>query len=226
MKEYRLDIAGTSHLGATIDGEPHTYRKMFKYSPSVGNCFSGELEVTLTIPSASIPRNAEIIPYIRDEGGTWIQKSVFYIFSRTVDKETGNVTLTAYDAIFRAEASFTRPGDQGAWPRTDLDVMQEIAQRTNTTICADSIAAMDKSYDVPYPGTILEDGTLKPDGRGALTMRDVAGRIAAFYGGNWFIDNNGQWRLWQLGVMPADADYLVTEDPAIIVMGGVRILVK
>lgn len=227
MKEIRLDIAGTTYRENAIVGNPSTHRRVFENTTSpVGNCICGELTATLKIPSSDIPRNAEIIPYTRDEGGSWVQKSAFYVFSRSVDKETGHVTLTAYDAIYRAGVSFTQSGDQGTWPRTDLAVMQEIAQRTNTTINADTLAKMDKAYPVPYPGIILSDGTLTPDGRGALTMRDVAGRIAAFYGGNWYIDNSGQWRLWILGDLPADADYLVTENAEVIVMGGVRILVK
>lgn len=226
MKEVKLVINNTEYREDVIVGTPRVRRSVMGDSPEVGKCFMGELTVTLTVASSLIPRNAEIKPYSRDTGGTWVQKSVFYVFSREVDKVTGWVTLTAYDAIFRAEQSFTQPGAQGTWPRTDLNVMQEIATRTNTTISNDALAILVNGYSVQYPGIILSDGTLKPDGQGALTMRDVAGRIAGFYGGNWFIDNAGQWRLWQLGVMPADADYLVTEDPAIIVMGGVRILVK
>lgn len=232
-KEIRLDIAGTTYREDFIYVKPVTRRRVMGDTPEVGKCYMGELTVTLTIPSSSIPRNAEIKPYIRDSNGTWKQKSVFNVFSRSVDRVTGYVTLNAYDAIFKAEQSFTQPGNQGQWPRDDKVVMQEIATRTNTTICSNSLALMDaintatgSYYKVQYPGIKTSDGTLKPDGQGALTMRDVAGRIAGFYGGNWYIDDNGQWRLWQFGVVPADADYLVTEDPAIIVMGGVRILVK
>lgn len=207
-----------------------THRAAFSdFSKIVGNCVSGELYAVVNIPSASIPRNAEIKPYIRENNGAWVQKSTFYVFSREVDKITGYVTLTAYDAIFRTEQSFTQSGNQGSWPRKDIAVMQEIATRTNSTISSDALAIIVNNYDVQYPGITITDGTTttyKPDGQGALTMRDVAGRIAAMYGGSWFIDNNGQWRLWQLGVMPVDADYLVTESHEIIVMGGVRILVK
>lgn len=231
-KEIRLDINNVTYRENVILSLS-TSRRILNDSPEIGKCFMGELSVILTLPSASIPRNAEIKPYIREANGSWVQKSAFNVFSRSVDKVTGYVTLTAYDAIFRTEQSFTQPGNQGQWPRNDKTVMQEIATRTSTTISSDALALMDavytatgSFYQVQYPGIKLSDGTLKPDGQGALTMRDVAGRIAGFYGGNWYIDNNGQWRLWQLGVLPADADYLVTEDPAIIVMGGVRILVK
>ena len=226
MKEIRLDIAGTTYREDAIVSL-NTHRELFVgYSKTVGNCVFGELNATLTVPSADIPRNAEIKPYVRDTNGVWVQKSTYFVFSREVDKTTGWVSLTAYDAIFRAETSFTQSGDQGTWPRTDINVMQEIAQRTGATISSDSVAKMTNSYAVQYPGITLSDNTLKPDGRGALTMRDVAGRIASMYGGNWIIDNNGQWCLVCIGDIPADADYLVTEDSDIIVMGGVRILVK
>lgn len=225
MKEIRLDIAGTTYREDVIVSLS-THRELFSGAPSVGNCVSGELNATLTVSTSDIPRNAEIVPYIREDGGEWVQKSRFFVFSREVDKVTGWVSIVAYDAIFRASAYFANAGDQGQWPRTDITVMQQIATRTGAAINAETVTAMNKAYPVQYPGIVLESGSKKIDGSGALTMRDVAGRIASYYGGNWIIDNNGEWRLILFGDIPADADYLITENTEIIVMGGVRILVR
>ena len=202
-----------------------TTRRIFQNAPSVGNCCCGELVAVLNIPSSAIPKNAKIVPYVSEDESTWTKKSEFFVFQRGEDHATGSLTVYAYDAIFKAEESFTKPGDQGQWPRTDLAVMQEISQRTATAINAASLAALNKAYEVQYPGMILENGTLKPDGKGALTMREVAGRIAAMYGGNWIINNAGEWQLIKLGDIPADTNYLVTEDGDAITLGGVRILV-
>jgi len=225
MKQIRLDIAGTTYREDVIFSLS-THRKLFDGAPSVGNCISGTLNAVVAIPNSSIPRNAEIVPWVKEDNGEWVQKGRFYVFSREVDKVTGWVTIEAYDAIFRASAYFTSAGDQGQWPRTDIVVMQQIATRTGATINADTLTAMDKAYPVKYPGIVLENGSQKIDGSGALTMRDVAGRIASYYGGNWIIDNTGEWRLILFGNTFGEADYLVTENHEILVMGGVRILVQ
>lgn len=224
-KEVRLDIAGVTYREDSISSLT-TNRQMFDGAPSVGNCICGQLDALLTIPTASIPRNAQLIPYIRNEGETvWKKKSVFFVFNRDTDEATGSLKIIAYDAIYKAEESFTQPGDQGYWPRTDIQIMTEIAQRTGTTVCADTRAIMTKRYAIQYPGIIMEDGTLKPDGEGALTMREVAGRVASMYAGNWIIDNNGEWRLVRLGDIPPETNYLITEDGDPIVLGRDRILV-
>ena len=246
-KEVRLDIAGVTYREAAIVSL-HTHRQIFEGEPSIGNCFCGELNAELIIPSGDIPRNAKFVPYIRDAGGTWKKKSEFFVYTRQVDDLTEYVTIVAYDAIYRGEESFTQPGDQGEWPRKDIDVMREIAQRTGASICAESLAKINKGYEVQYPGIIMETTTkidtgkvdeygepiyeerteteLKPDNEGALTMREVAGRIASFYGGNWIIDNNGEWRLIQLGDIPEETHFLIWEQGEPIRVGSDRIVIR
>ena len=225
-KEIRLDIATGQYREDRI-WSLETHRKIWDGLPSVGNCVSGELICTVDVPSANIPRNAKVIPYLRNAGAsTWKKKSEFFVFSRSEDQSTGLVTLICYDAIFKAEDSFTQPGNQGTWPKTDKQVMQIIAQRTGASINADTLTMMNKGYQIPYPGIVMEDSTLKPDGKNALTMREVAGRIAAMYAGNWIINNDGEWQLVVLGDIPVDQNLLITEDGYNIVIGGVRILVR
>lgn len=225
MKQYKLVIADTPYREDKIVSLS-THRKLFDGSPSVGNCCCGELNCTLTIPTENIPRNAKLVPYVSDDGETWVKKGEYFVFSREVDKVTGWVSIVAYDSIFRASAYFASAGNQGEWPRTDINVMQEIATRTGAAINTGTVAAMNKAYPVQYPGIVLENGSQKIDGSGALTMRDVAGRIASYYGGNWIIDNNGEWRLILFGDIPSELDYLVTENKEVIVIGNTRILVR
>ena len=224
MKYIKLVIGGVTYREGAIYSMDTT-RRLFENSPSVGNCCCGELFAVLNVNSEDIPRNAKIVPYVSSDGSTWTKKGEYFVFSRQEDHATGALAIYAYDAIFKAEESFTKPGNQGQWPRTDVTVMQEISTRTGTPINAASLAALNQAYQVQYPGMILDNGTLKPDGKAALTMREVAGRIAAFYGGNWIINNNGEWQLIKLGDIPAETHYLVTEDGDAITLGGVRILV-
>lgn len=225
MKRVKLNIAGTDY-GHEAIVSLRTHRALFDGAPTVGNCVSGELDATLWLESSKIPRNAKLTPYISDDGAVWQKKSDFFVYSRRVDKETGAVELTAYDAIFKAEAPYAQPGNVTNWPRADITVMREIAQRTGTAICADTIRAMNKRYNVQFPGIIIEeDGAKSYQTDGSTTMREVAGRIAAMYAGNWIIDNNGEWRLAVLGDIPEETNLLITEDGEYIRLGDDRILI-
>ena len=227
-KEFKLDINGVTYREDVIESMSSD-KRLFDGAPSVGNCFCGELDVTIMIPSSQIPKNAELVPYTRKPGGTWKKKSVYFIYNRKEDELTGNIKITAYDAIYRSEAPYLSAGDQGYWPRLDIDVMDEIAERTGTVISSGTRTMMNKQYEVPYPGVTLEGDQgqtiLEPDLDGALTMREVASRIAMFYGGSWIIDNNGEWRLIRLGDIPPETNYLITEDGEPITLGGDRILI-
>lgn len=234
-KEVRIDINGITYREDVIISMT-TDKQAFDGAPSVGNCICGELDVNLQMANSLIPKNAELIPYIRDPDTAWKKKGVFYIFNREQDEESSAIKIVAYDAIYRAEAPYLKTGDQGQWPRTDIVVMQEIAQRTGASICTDTVALMNKQYEVPYPGVELEgdqgETILEPDLDGALTMREIAGRIAAFYAGNWIIDKNGEWRLICLGDISPETNYLVTEEGLPIAFGvdpethqGTRILI-
>lgn len=205
-----------------------THRAIFKDGPSIGNCCIGELEVSLKLPSSAIPRNAKLVPYLR-ESDTWVKKGEFFVYCRKVDPTFGVVQITAYDAIYKAERPFVRPGDIGQWPRTDLQVMDEIAQRTGTTIHAGSRAAINRGYLIQFPGITIEtdDGGTSKQPDGATTMREMAGYVASMYAANWFINNDGEWQLSRLGDVPpvSMTNVLVEEHGDAILIGGVRILV-
>lgn len=231
MKQVRLDIANSNGTSSVTYREDKiysmsTHRKLFDGAPTVGNCVSGELDAVLDIATDAIPRNAKLTPYVSDDGVTWKKKSEFFVFSRAEDKATRALHILAYDAIYKSETPFVQPGNIGNWPRTDITVMQEIATRTGTTICDDTVTAMNKAYQVQFPGITIEgESATEYKTDGTTTMREVAGRIASMYAGNWIIDNDGKWRLVVLGDIPQETHYLVTEHGDVIVMGGVRLLV-
>ena len=204
-------------------------RSMFKDGPAVGCCVSGKLEAVLYIPSESIIRNAKIIPFVRNAGGSWVQKSTFFVYTRQIDHITGVVSIIAYDAIYKAEAPMITSGEVGSWPRSDVACMQEIASRTGAAIDSSSIASMDRGYMIQFPGSVVadENGTVDRRQDGVTTMREIAGYVASMYAANWVIDNAGNWRLIFLGDIPPYQleDLLVDELGNAIVIGGVRILV-
>lgn len=224
MKYVKLNIAGTDY-GAAYIVSMRTHRAVFEDNPSVGNCISGELEAKLLVGNVAIPRNAKVVPYVKEDDGAWKKKSEFFIYSRGTDYESGVLTITAYDAIFKAEAPFVEPGQIGMWPRTDKAVMQEIASRTGTTINSDSLAYMDKGYQVQFPGITVEGDSGTEYEVDGTTMREIAGYVASMYAGNWIIDDAGQWRLIVLGDVPPITNYLIEEHGDVILIGGVRILV-
>lgn len=223
MKHVRLNIDGTNYDEASIVSL-RTHRAQFDNEPSVGNCVSGELEASLLI-QAAIPRNAKVIPYLREDNGAWQKKSEFFIYSRSTDYESGVITIHAYDAIYKAEEQYLKPGQQGLWPRTDKVVMQEIASRTGASINADTLSSMNKGYQIQFPGIVIEGESETEYEVDSTTMRQMAGYIASMYAGNWIIDNNGEWRLILLGGLPVITNYLVEEHGDVILIGGVRILV-
>lgn len=224
MKHVRLNIAGTIYSEQQIV-MLRTHRALFDDEPTVGNCFIGELEATLRISGVSLPRNAKVIPYVRENNGSWVKKSEFFIYTRSTDYQSGVLSISAYDAIYKAEVPFVTPGEIGLWPRTDVAVMQEIASRTGTSINSNSISVMNKGYLVQFPGIVIEGESGDEYEVDGTTMREMAGYVASMYGGNWIIDNNGEWRLILLGDVPVITNYLVEEHGAAIVIGGVRILV-
>ncbi len=224
MKQVKLNIAGTDY-SQTYIVSMQTHRAVFESEPSVGNCISGELEASLLISNATIPRNAKIVPYIREGNGAWQKKSEFFIYSRERDYVSGALKIVAYDAIFKSEEQYLHPGELGLWPRTDKAVMQEIASRIGTTICADSLARMNKGYQIQFPGITIEGESATEYEVDGTTMRQMAGYIASMYAGNWIIDNNGEWRLIVLGDVPLITNYMIEEHGDVILIGGVRILV-
>lgn len=224
-KEIRLDINGVTYREDVIVSMI-TDKRQFDGAPSVGNCICGELDVELVMDNALIGKNAKLEPYIRDRnsGTPWKKKGVFWIYNRKQDEETGSIKIVAYDAIYRSETSYLSSGDQGLWPRTDITVMTEIAERIGTTLSPATIALMTNNYPVPYPGITLEGEAgqtiLEPDLDGALTIREVAERIAMYYAGNWIVDNNGQLALVGLSSIPPETYYLVTEKGEAITFGS------
>ena len=196
-------------------------------SPSVGNVCSAEIETVLKVPSLDIPRMALLRPQVRLTDGTryseWIEKGYFFVATREEDDdiwdETRTITIHGYDAMLKCQKNLiTDEGEQGYWPKTDVETVELIAQRIGVTVDPRTYEIMNRTYtssgpcryQIPYPGF----------GSGAYTMNDILGYIGSAYMGNWVITDNNKLRLIQLEWMPhMETNYIVTEDGDPITFG-------
>ena len=219
--DIRLDIAGKSYFRDSIL-DLRTRHALFSSEPAVGQCVIGEINVKMLVSPDEIPRGAELRPCIilRDEEGNEeeLPKGVYYIYQRTVDRKLEQVQFIGYDAMIKMNQTYTttdtQPTDhQGRWPLTDMEVVEEVCQRIGVEL--DSRTVLEHGYEVQYPGY----------GDGAYTMREVMEAIAAMYGGNWVMTDDGMLNLIRFGITPPESHILVDQRGSGILIGGVHILV-
>ena len=221
--EVRLCInGGTPEEGydKTVVSTIKTKRRIFSQDlPSVGGCYSGEIDIVMLKPAGVIPRQAKLQPYVRVHNleetkfSEWIPKGVFYIDTRKTAEDGTNIkilTLRGYDDMLRAEQDY--PDSALSWPATDIDVLQEIAAFIGVELDDRTVEKIVNGYEIPYP-----DG---------YSCREVLGYIAAMYAGNFVMSDTGKLRLIVLGDVPAEEEsYLINEEGFAITFGGVKIIV-
>ena len=214
-----VDYGEDKILSATAD-----YRVFTENQPVVGGCLAAELEVEMIAPSASIPRMAQVRPYVRVTDGTqtseWLPQGIFYIDTRkTTHNDDGLdiLTLHCYDAMLKAEADYS--SSAGIWPKSDINVVKEIAYKiglqssasATTGIDSRTITLMNKAYQIGLPV--------------GYSMRETLSYIAAMYAGNWIMTYDGKLRLVTLTELPDETFYLIDHQFNAITFGGDRILV-
>lgn len=205
-----------------------TRASMLDSSLSIGNCIAKELNLVLRNFAGyhTIPRMAKIVMQYRLNDGTqqseWVPKGTFFIDTRD-ESYYGLLTINAFDPMLKSEQSFTKPGNQGTWPRLDISVVQTIATAMGVSIDSRTTAIMIKGYPINYPGISLEDGTPQYSQDGAMSMRQILGYIGAMYGGNWVITDENKLRLIVLGDIPKFQALLIDENGNHITMGGYQI---
>ena len=186
--------------------------------PQVGCAVAGELDTTFIAPSNAIPKMARISVHVSATDGVqvseWIKRGNYYIDTREVSHNSDGldvVTVHAYDSMLKFDQMY--PSDsQHDYPMLDVDLVRRMAVLITPTISVDArtIALMNKGY------------MFTPFG---YTMREMLGYIASAYGGNFIITDDNYLLLTQLGYMPEETFYLVTEGGEPITFGGDRILV-
>ena len=185
--------------------------------PVVGSAVSGEIDIQMLNPVASIPKMARLVPYVRATDGTqyseWLQKGVYYIDTRETSHNSNDldiVTIHGYDAMLKFEMNYPSDSDHD-YPMLDTDMVQFIADSIQIPVDPRTFERMDKEYEFPLPV--------------GYSSREVLGMIAASYGGNFIISDEGALLLIRLADLPRETNYLITEFGDILIFGVDRILV-
>lgn len=173
-------------------------------TPSVGNAVSGEVTLKLIDTGIQIPRMATIALYVRVTNGTdvseWIPQGVFYLDTRHVTHNSDGLdvlTLTGYDSMLKAEQPY--PYDTQEIAST---VVKNIA-----TLMGLSLADIDPHVWEVIP--ISGGDTIQCSGE--YTAREHLQYIAALYGGNWTITNEGKLNLVRINDIPPETSLLTDE---------------
>lgn len=151
--------------------------------PSIGGALSATLDLKIVTPDFAIPRMGKIITEFRarnsSENSSWYFSGTFFIDTRkevpaVAAVEAGGVsttTITAYDAMMKAEQDFSTTGRD--WPATDIDVVGDIATAIGVSVDTRTRGFLTTGYKINLPTD--------------YTMREVLEHIAGMYGGNFVI---------------------------------------
>ena len=153
----------------------------------VGNCAARQLDISL-LPKGEIPRQAKLQVFTRlvlgIQTSEWLPKGEFFISTRDLNKRSGVLSITAYDAMLKGEDIWlTADYDTQSWPMDQSKAVADIAARMGVEV--DSRTVLSTKFPVAYP----------VDENGDLTMREVLGYIAVSNAGNWTVTDQGRLRL-------------------------------
>lgn len=221
----RITFGGTAILVATTGADSgfressiismSTQKSIFSDSnPTVGNCIAGQITVEMMKPKGDIPRRARLAPYVRLTNGKeyseWIQKGVFFIDHREYSgDENERMVINGYDHIILTEDEF--PSSTHEWPRTDIDVVRDIASEIGTTLDSRTVKIINKGYLINYPA--------------GYSMRETLENIAAMYAGSFIMSDTGELLLVTMFGIPKETSYLIDNVGFAVTFGGDRILV-
>ena len=190
--ETKVSINGVDY-GEDVLISVETTGSLFKDDlPVIGSAVSGEIDIRMLMPSATIPRMATIKPYIRlsNIAGTvksgWLQKGEYFIDTRSVTHNDDGIDILkihGYDAMLKAEATY--PDDNQTYPKSDTYVLNLIATTMGIQIDSRTTALMTEAYQIVHPAF--------------ASMRQVLKNIAGMYAGNFIISPEGKLLLVQLG---------------------------
>lgn len=217
--ETKVVINGVDY-GEDVLWSVQTDRQAFdSENPTIGCAEAGTISIKMNLPAEEIPRSAQIRPYVRIFNSSltsgWIPKGVYYISERFVDEEMSTIEITGYDDMVRANIVY--PSSALAWDDSGPNarsVLDEIAGFMGVELDDRTIEAIpsETEYIVSFPAQ--------------YTMREVLGSIAAMYGGNFVMSDEGKLLLIGLTDLPTETYYLTTEYGSYLTFGGTRILLR
>lgn len=150
-------------------------------SPSIGNCVSATLELTI-IPESRVDRLAPIavstrlVTFDGAESTTWRPAGTFYADTRNEAQGGEEKTFTAFDAMLKADIPYLENAQVASWPAADTAVAADIAALMGITVDSRTVLA---GYEVPLP---------EQD----WTAREVLGWIGAANCGNWIVTDDNK----------------------------------
>lgn len=151
--------------------------------PSIGNCISRQINISIVTPAQEIPRTARLVPYSRiyykDKFSEWIPKGVYFLDTRKKNhayKGRTTLDLEGFDSMMRAEQLYK--GTALTSPARDIDVVNEIAGRINAPVDRRTLAIMQKGFPIPISAD--------------YTYRETLGYIAGMYAGNFVMNEAGK----------------------------------
>ena len=191
--EDKLVIAGSIEIPHSQIFELSTSLQMFDKNPTVGKAVAGEINVRIYKPTQTIPRMAELRPYVRVCNATqqseWLAQGVFFIDTREENRDNSGLTiltLHGYDAMMKAEQAYASTGLD--WPAADTDIVDEIAGFMGVDVDQRTYDIMTGGYTLPLPSS--------------YSLREVLGFIASAYVGSFVITDKGKLRLVSLVLLP------------------------
>lgn len=172
--------------------------------PSIGNAVAGQITMRMLDLGFNIPRMAEIRPYVRVTNGAdtseWIPQGVYYIDTRYVSHNDDDLDvwdITGYDAMLKADQAY--PYDTQTKAST---VVKNIAGLMGLT--QDNIDSHVWEIIPINGGDVIQCS-------GEYTAREHLQYIAALYGGNWTMTNEGKLNLIRINDTPYETNLLTDE---------------
>lgn len=211
--ETRISINGNIMSETQIMSVARTAPGMNSEKPSVGGALSAQLSVKILEPSFSIPRMAAINVFVRACDATrqseWIPNGQYFIDTRAHNETVGSLgtmQITAYDAMMKFEQDY--PSTTHDWPYRDTLVIAEMASAVGISVDARVNQLLTSGYMLGLPV--------------GYTMRETLGHIAAAYGGNFIISNEGKLLFVPLYGFDPDisGNYLADESGNALVFGN------
>lgn len=215
--EYKLVLNNVTYDKNTLRSIKIQNNLFSEDVPMVGCTVSGQIDVEMKKPSATIPRMAKMEPYARVKNDTqtseWVRQGVFYIDTRSISHNVNGVevlTLHGYDAMMKTEANY--PSDSASnYPALDTYVVNKIAAAIGVSVDSRTTTLMNAGYRINLPAS--------------YSMRETLGFIGSMYAGNWIITEEGKLRLVALNSIGKETNYLIDNAGFVITFGGTRILV-
>lgn len=181
--ETKITIAGTEVAETGIKSLSRSNPGLDSNLPTVGGALSSELSLVIFDTSVAIPRMAEICVYYRacnaSQQSEWLQAGVYYVDTRKKNESVGaigSVSISAYDAMMKFEQDY--PSTNHAWPYADMSVITEMASAVGVSVDSRTSGFITAGHMIELPSN--------------YTMREVLGRIAAMYAGNFVISAEGK----------------------------------